>query len=175
MATPRTILAFYRSEGVTAEGHRLREILEWDDVRLEEDHAFIQWLFPTFRPSGFNRNAPVLTDEVADEFRRDASLRENLLRSFDRMLCFYGLLRTPNGIVTGPNWDKRRKSWLVYGDHNYLRITRILDSLTSLGLEETALVFLKCLKEIAASDDGRREIDPQTLDYWRRAANGRIV
>lgn len=89
------------------------------------------------------------------------------------MLAFYGLALDRDGaklkIARGPNWEDRGPKWLRLGDHNHLRITRILDSLCTLGLKDEARAFLAALLELAESDEGRAALEPVTLDFWRRA------
>jgi hypothetical protein len=163
---PTDLLAFYRG-GRDTEGRTLDQILAWDDVELEYVHDYIQWLFPTTRRSAFNPVAPVLTDEVISFFRRDGALRDRLLAAFDRMLRFYGFVRVKGAVERGPAWARRSREWLAPGDHNLRRITRILDSLSTLGLGDEARAFLRALE--ALDERERRAIGPLTYRYWREA------
>ncbi len=88
------------------------------------------------------------------------------------MMGFYGLecddRASPIRVGKAPDFRQRAQVWLHPGNHNFLRITRILRSLTLLGLEDYAqalLMFLEKLYEEEAAAIGAR-----TLDYWRRAA-----
>jgi hypothetical protein len=56
---------------------------------------------------------------------------------------------------------------LTSGNHNFLRISRILRSLSLLGLRTHATALLKCLEGIYAEDP--HTIGATTLGYWRRA------
>ncbi|MEZ0230239.1 MAG: opioid growth factor receptor-related protein [Planctomycetota bacterium] len=165
------ILAFYRGSPDTR-GRTLDEILAWDDERLEDVHDYIQWLFPTTRRSDFNPFAPVLTEGTIAAFRADASLRARLRASLERMLRFYGFerveLRGQPVVRRAANWPLRSPQWLGSGDHNHLRITRILDSLSTLGLEEEAKAFYRELDQLQ-EDGAGRDIDRETFDYWRDA------
>ncbi|KAJ4373302.1 hypothetical protein N0V83_003596 [Neocucurbitaria cava] len=73
-----------------ARGRTLEEILSWSDSELERCHNYIQMLFPLPEGSPFNWEAPVITRKVMLEFRSRNELRDNLRRSFERMLGFYG-------------------------------------------------------------------------------------
>jgi opioid growth factor receptor-like protein len=85
--------------------------------------------------------APVLNRESIEEFRARPDLQEKLLFSFTRMMNFYGLEVRSGERVTitrAPNFAAKATVWLSPGNHNHLRITRILRCLTVLGLEPEA-------------------------------------
>jgi hypothetical protein len=168
------LLRFHRLEGPDARGRTLSEIWTWDASRLEGVHDYIQWLFPLAEPSAFNPDAPLLTEATIEAFRSDASLRDRLLRSLTLMLEFYGLaLASGNDgelrIGRGPAFASTSRGWLQAGDHNHLRLTRILTSLRLLGLEDHARALYECLVTIAR--DHPSAISATTLAYWRRAAS----
>lgn len=168
MAERDPIVEFYRG-GVDAEGRRLAEILGWDDDRLELVHDYIQWVFPTRQPSGVNPFAPLVTGATVRAFAQDASLRARLREALDRMLAFYGLSRSAERIAIDPaRFPDRSRTWLHAGNHNHLRLTRIMESVATLGLPEDARALQRCLlDEVAAAGGGR--ISPRTLEFWRRA------
>jgi hypothetical protein len=138
---------------------------------LERHHDYIQWLFPLPEPSGANPDAPLLTVEDIAAFRSDDSLSKTLLQSFKLMLQFYGLeLSGPADdprVVKGSTFRERHRVWLTSGNHNFLRISRILRSVSLLGLGSCAVVFLTCLEGIYT--ENARVIGETTLGYWRRA------
>jgi hypothetical protein len=110
----------------------------------------------------------VLTPEQMKIFRVDPQIRENLLRSLEKMLGFYGftLDRQPNFEIEESELFAHRQH-VLYGDlnHNHLRITRILRSLTLLGLPDVACLFLMALK--AGDHDGT--LPKQSIEYWDAA------
>ncbi len=152
------ILRFYRQLGPDDRGRSLADIQAWDDGRLEAVHDYIQWLFPLPDASAFNPGAPILSDEDIAAFRSDAGLRRALLASLARMRRFYGLAGDP----------ARQAAWLTPGDHNMLRLSRILRCLHLLGLEDAAAALLRELEALYQAGAGRA-IGPVTLGYWRRA------
>lgn len=168
------LIAFYRGEATDAAGRRIEEILAWSDGELEAVHDYIQWLFPLSEPSVFSSSAPIVTPAVARSFRDDPALRATLTRAFDRFLEFLGLesRRTPAGleIVRGPRFAERSRTWLHPGNHNFLRITRVLKSLRLLGLEDLAEGFLLGLEEIYREHSA--VIGTVTHAYWREAGSG---
>jgi hypothetical protein len=165
---PADIIEFYRSAAADGEGRRLDEILAWDYIRLELIHDFIQWLFPLPEPSQFNDDAPVLTSKQIQLFHADASLRENLLRSTEKLLGFYGfeLVNEPRLEIKESDLFALREPVLYGGfNHNHLRVTRILRSLTILGLPEIAKLFLLRLN----ASDHHGTLPQESLGYWSAA------
>ena len=169
MANP--LIAFYLGEDTDSEGRWLRDLRAWDHARLENVHDYIQWLFPTRQRSQFNPHAPMLDDAAVRAFRADARLRAALLDSFRQMLAFYGFcLGEEHGqplVETAADWETRRRQWFHASDHNLLRITRILDCLTTLGLEDHARAFLRALD--AVCDAAPAAIPARTRGFWRSA------
>jgi hypothetical protein len=167
------IVGFY-SGGRDAEGRTLEEVLSWDDNRLEAVHNYIQWLFPTRRPSGVNPDAPLIDEGTVRAFADTLVLRESLLRSLDRMLAFYGLRRTAAADggqrveIDRSRFLDRARIWLHQGNHNHLRLTRIIESLSTLGLRAQAAALQRCLTEDVSGEAGDR-ITPRTLQFWQRA------
>jgi len=163
------IVSFY-SGGADAAGRTLDEILAWDDHRLEAVHDYIQWVFPTRQASGVNPLAPLVTDATVAAFHRDAALRERLRQALDRMLFFYGLSRSGTRIaVDDLRFPVRARVWLRPGNHNHLRLTRILESLATLGLTAEARALQRCLLEDVYAGPGAESVSARTADFWRRA------
>ena len=162
------LLDFYRQDAPDSEGRWLRDLWGWDDEALESVHDFIQWLFPLPEPSQFNPDAPLLTATDISAFRADDSLRANLRRSFERILSFLGLAEQPDGaIAEGPNFAARAADVWNTPNHNWLRITRILRSLTLLGLEPQAQALYACLSGFYQSR--KSPIPDNTFRYWSAA------
>ena len=151
----------------------LSDIHEFDFYELEFNHDYIQWLFPLPEPSGANASAPLLSNEDILAFTSDELLRKHLLQSFELMLSFFGLElvdASDAGILTvrrAPHFDERQNAWLHPGGHNFLRISRILRSLTLLGCARHAAAFLSCLEAIFT--ENFETIGTTTIGYWRRA------
>ena len=167
-----TIVRFYGGAGVDTRGRSLDDILAWDDDALERVHDFIQWLFPLDEPSAFNPDAPLLADDDRTAFRGDAHLAANLKRAFLRILTFYGFALDEAGgapvVRRSSSWEVRRSVWLHPGNHNHLRLTRILKSLVLLGQPALARALLERLQE-EAKTAGPGCISPTTLRYWSEA------
>jgi hypothetical protein len=158
------LVAFYQGD-CDDRGRSLDDVLRFDDAALERVHDFVQWLFPLRERSGANPDAPTLDDAAVESFRTGPELQEALRRSLDRMLTFYGLQRSGDAIVPAPGFSARRQ-WLTPGNHNHLRLTRMLISLRTLGLETEARALYRCLCDIAARCGG---ITAATRRYWDEA------
>jgi hypothetical protein len=166
------IIGFYSGTEPDHRGRHLHEIQRWPDDQLENVHDYIQWLFPLAEPSGFNVAAPVLNRESIEAFRARPDLQEKLRFSFIRMMSFYGLEVRSGERVTitrGPNFATKSTVWLSPGDHNHLRLTRILKCLNLLGLEAEAKALFACLSEIYEDERDKElpAISDETLRYWR--------
>lgn len=166
------ILAFYQGQSPDSEGRMIETIWSWDYRELEYIHNYIQWLFPLKEKSRFNWNAPVLTDEVIQTFRTNEQLKANLKKSLEVMLQFYGLRcnqldNTNIEITRSGAYQERKLEWIEKGNHNYLRITRILTSLRLLGLENYARAFFNCLNQIYLEEG--KTIGSETYTYWKNA------
>ena len=106
---------FLLNEGPDNRGRYVLEILSKDNYFWEHTHDFIQWIFPTDKKSWYNRKAPVLTEKCEAPY---------LLLSLQRYKQY---LET----VT-----------LTPYNHNCLRISRILRSLSLLSTKDIAKQFL---------------------------------
>jgi hypothetical protein len=174
--TNSRLLDFYLGVGADDRGRHLREMLQWPDARLEQVHDYIQWMFPLTEKSAFNIRAPVLTPSDISEFRSNPELRQNLKASFVRILGFYGLILSGSHLLKVKRalyFEEASANWISPGNHNHLRITRILKSLLILGLEEEALAFYGCLKDIYRAECAKSSpgISEATLSFWQRAVN----
>ena len=169
------ILTFYSGRSTDPRGRRLPDIQQWPDDLLESNHDFIQWMFPLLEPSSVHPEAPILDQETIRAFKAHPELQQNLRESFLRMLAFYGFeLNVESGLTVRRRSDFASQSagWLWPGNHNHLRITRILKSLRLLGLEPEARAFFKCLSELYAEETGRGipRITATTFQFWSAAA-----
>ncbi|KAH6644619.1 opioid growth factor receptor conserved region-domain-containing protein [Boeremia exigua] len=91
-STGSAIVRFYDPDvrAKDTRGRTQEQILAWDDSHLEHSHNYIQVLFPLPEGSPFNWSAPVIDLETMRAFRTRSELRQQLGRSFERMLTFYG-------------------------------------------------------------------------------------
>ena len=167
------IVAFYRGRGTDSVGRSLQEIRAWGNDRLEYVHDYIQWMFPNQVPSRFNPDAPLLDDDQIRAFHGDDQLQAELTRSFNRMMDFYGFeVVDKNGqtcIRPAKTWNERKRVWLNPGNHNFLRITRILTCLRLLGADGQAQAFMDALTRVYESE-AKEVIGARTFQFWQSAA-----
>jgi hypothetical protein len=167
------ILRFYGSGGTDHAGRTLEEILAWDDWHLEEVHDYIQWLFPLQEPSRANPCAPLLTADDIASFRRSPPRLEALHRAFVRILAFYGCEAIGSGgdtvIARSSDWPARSANWVRPSNHNHLRLTRIMKSLTLLGLNGEARALALFLLELVANPK-IRAFSRTTVRIWQETS-----
>jgi hypothetical protein len=164
------LLSFFRG-GSDDRGRTLDEILTWNRDRLEYTHDYIQWLFPLRDRSGANPSAPVLSDADVQAFHSDPALQHHLRRALRLMLDFYGLQlieppTAPPQVIRRETFETFAPEWLQPGNHNFLRLTRILKSLQTLGLQSHARATFEALRAIY--DEHGPVIGRRTFDFWLR-------
>ena len=136
------------------------DILNYDNKKLEDKHKYIQYLFPLPIKSKYNPDAPVINQIFINEAINNMEIRKNIIKSFLRMLNFYGYSYSvkPFDII-----DKgETKQWLTKQNHNYLRITRILKFLMLVKMDLLAYKFVEQLCKLNESG----KIDEESFNVW---------
>lgn len=147
---------------------------------LENTHDYIQWLFPTLQASQYNPSAPVLDPETLSYFRLPI-IQSRIRESLHIMLGFYGpqmgfhSVFSSDGslekiVVEDLSQTGRRPRLLDRVtqdscDHNYLRITRILQCLQLVGLHQEAKLFFQALENLYQQG----KIPTKSFDFWKEA------
>ena len=121
------------------------------DQDIEQNHDFIQWLFPLAELSGANRRAPVLSAEDVKEIHASGLAQIALAAATDRMSHFY----------------IRHGHWLVDHDHNHLRITRIIKSLRLLRGPGEAEDFRRVI--LRRDEQAGRPVSAGSRQHWINA------
>lgn len=147
------LLEFYLDQGTDSRGRTLQEIVAWEDpAEWEKCHDFIQWVFPLPEPSRFNPNAPLLDEDTLEVFRTSPRIQVNIAKAYafaQRFLWIKGV------------------SWLQPGDHNHLRITRIIRFLNLTGNTMAANHVYKMVCQLAKTSPD--SISDTTLEFWQQA------
>lgn len=144
----------------------IKQIQEYDYRTKESEHDFVQWIFPSFKPSKPNPLSPVLIPKLLEELKNDPVIVANIRKSFLAMLDFYGLkYNEQTHVVLKANFEERSKVWLKAENHNFLRITRILECLDNFGLAKEKEAFQKFMLQLAAEHN--QIISPTTASYWK--------
>ena len=155
MGANKRIIDFFAGERPDGAGRYLSELQTWPDEQLESVHDFIQWMFPLTEPSPVNPDAPVLDEDTIREIRARPELQAQVRASWLRMKQFY----------------EGSRQWISPGNHNHLRITRILKCLRLLGLDPEAEAFFKWLEQIYNEErrTPRPGITARTFQFWMSA------
>ena len=137
------LIDFYLGEGTDNADRTLNDVWQLSYSALEAMDD--QWIFPTK-----NKEDVILTMEDIQLFKSNPKLKENLIISFEKMLSFFGLRLSLEEhtlmVRKGLNYNERKHVLFEGGlNHNYLRVTKILNCLNNLGLREHALAFFNFL------------------------------
>ena len=149
---------FFQNKITNIDGLKYNDILNYDNKKLEDRHNYIQYLFPLPVKSKYNPDAPVIDQIFINEAIINMKIRKNIIKSFLRMLNFYGYSYSvkPFDIIDKGEY----KQWLSRGNHNYLRITRILKFLMLVGMELLAYKFVEQLCKL------RDKTDEDSFNFW---------
>lgn len=161
------VIEFYRGKPTKHEGLTYESAINFTDDKLEVHHSYIQWLFPLEVPSNFNPFAPLLTNEQKELFKSDNDLKNKLIVAFERMLKFYSFKFDSDRIIPVKRITPETVHWFHFGDHNYLRISRILRCLNLCGETVRASLFLEALTKLYLEFPGY--ISSNNMKYWQEA------
>jgi hypothetical protein len=142
---------FLEGSGLDGSGRRIAEVLAFGLGALESHHDFIQWLFPLPEASRAVPGSPVLTAAEILAIKASPKAQANLAAAQRRMEWFY-------------EWTDH---WLQRGDHNQLRITRIIKSVRLLVGDAQADQFR--YRILTKAHRLNAEISDTTLRYWAEA------
>lgn len=190
------LLLFYFGRMLDHCGRNISEIWKFDHKKLEEDHIYIQLLFPTDKEPGFvftldmlnsgkskpDIVPPILWEKDVKYLQKSkdeiaSSFRANMLKSLDLMLDFYGLQYSFKNdkiiIERSPTFEERQSVWLSKDNHNFMRITRILKSLRLCGLDKYSVALFNALSELHEIEEYKTIIDySASFDYWKGVVKG---
>lgn len=166
-----SIIEFYKNK-VEANGkkdYKFSEILGWNDYKLEVEHDFIQWLFPD-KTGGMNKNAPKLSEDDVEIFKKDKDIRNNVLKAVVRMLRFYGYIIVKDDVVQVQNLKRMEKGIYIglYSEHNYKRLTRMMIFLNKIDMKLLSRLIMLSLCYSMRKDKFLRNkfISSGGLNHW---------
>ena len=118
--------------------------------------------------SQHDRKAPILTEHDIDVFRTNKDIQANVVKSLSWFLWFLGLkLCEDKSVERNTDFWLIKRNWLRLRNHNFLRITRVLQFLCLIGMEDYAFGLYCCLVEIYK--ESRFAIGETTMQYWKDA------
>jgi len=71
--------------------------------------------------------------------------------------------------IDAARFADRAELWLRPNNHNHLRLTRIIQSLATLGLVEDARALQRCLVDDIAGGPTADRVSAATVRFWRTA------
>lgn len=148
------IIDFYSDRGICCSGHSRTQLLMASDKEWEDNHSFIQWIFPSTEPSAYSSTAPILTQEDINVFLTNMQVRYSVYPSIQRFMEF---LRFQDPVTTKPFWWRER-------DHNQLRITRALAFFKACYFEEALEDFETRIQDLEFAHPNI--ISNITYSYW---------
>jgi len=165
--TKSQIESFYDCTGCDDKGRTFWEVISQSDKWFERCHDHVQWLYPLLTKSAYNPNAPLLTDEIINSLKANPVIQDNIIMAFYRIMNFYGLYRKDQDTIDIFEPWFQNQTWISPGNHNFLRITRVITSLRLLGFPKHAEMFRKCVLKIA--DSHIEIIGETTKKFWTNA------
>ncbi|XP_054247813.1 opioid growth factor receptor [Indicator indicator] len=164
-------LSFYKNEiRFLPHGLYIDTLLEsWKNNYevLEDNHSYIQWLFP-LREHGMNRHARPLTWKEIQAFKRSKEVMQRFVRAYQLMLRFYGIVlvnEETGELKRAENWAERFQN-LNRFSHNNLRITRILKCLGEMGYEHYQVHLVKFFLTETLVKETLPNVKKSALDYF---------
>jgi hypothetical protein len=155
---------FLNEKAPDNQGRYLSNYYKFTPFEWEAYHDVIQWAFPTKTESRYNSDAPI----IPDDFNYTADNQRTILLLLSGYLESIGLrILGDNSKLFFDYMDNfyRYSSWIHKSNHNYKRLTRVIECLGLFGLkdEQNALVdFLLYDLAIKYRDD----ISADTVVYW---------
>ncbi|KAI1454151.1 hypothetical protein F4805DRAFT_334434 [Annulohypoxylon moriforme] len=158
-----------------SDGHRLEEILEWDDERLQNGRGYMDWLFPV------PYNSDRIDQQTLIYCRSSNEILWNMRVSFTRMMALYGFdveYDHENGegelrIGFPRNNRDSFKRWLKDTDHSHTRIARIFVCLRLFSLTDEAVKAYEAFTYV--NELFGNPVSNDTLDIWTQSIDLPLV
>ena len=145
------IIGFLEGKSPDSRGRMLSMLLQQIDYDAENNHDYIQWMFPLNEPSQAVSGAPVLTCFDIDEIRENQLVIKNLEKFAGWFLWFL----------------ERNDHWITKYDHNHLRIARAIKLLRLLTSDLVAEAFRD--EVVALVGNNLSLVDQRARDFWAGA------
>lgn len=151
----------------------LEQFQTYSDDDVERVHDFVQILFPTDSQSQAQPGAPYLSPEDMARMYQDKKFKSSAKQALEKMLAFYGLAYNPDNMQMERLKDREEnyKKYFVRGgsgQHNWMRLTRILRFLELMCWDEEKCALANQLqemqKEIPVELDKRYK---NSLRFWK--------
>lgn len=176
-------LLFLDGKGMDGNGRYISEYFDFDRDKWEDCHNHVQWAFPSHIASRFNINAPVVHDMDAFALEMTINASNNAQRLMEAYLDSLGFVMGSDDYYRFDPTSERNKIWLTPFNHNYQRISRLLNFLYHTDIDMCHHVFGEFLRAAELAKDwvevdafNRRApvITAETLLFWSKAAIGEL-
>ncbi|CAD8124539.1 unnamed protein product [Paramecium sonneborni] len=112
---------------------------------MEQDHSYIQWIFPNFFQSNFNSDSYRLTIEERNKMISDKEVMDFYFDNYKMILRFFGIRWSVDNLEF-ENKDQFQIC-IQINTHNQLRLKRIFASLSVLGKRQEAIKLLNFIQK----------------------------
>lgn len=175
----KILIDFYTKNGRDAEGRSFDNLMAFPPSKLEAVHDYIQWLFPTNKPSAFNPKAPMLDVATIEMLKKSVVFHRRFTEAVARTFRLWEIPHTeiedePCALPIIDHRFNDHRYWMWQNDHNLLRMTRVMTSARLLGYKQTALSLFEALFGLSLVENGKF-ITNINLAFWYEAATGRSI
>lgn len=121
---------------------------EFAYTQLETRHDYIQWLFPSPERSRFNAQSVPLSAAEGAAIQADAEAKARVCQAYQLIVDFwgFGLVDAEAGALQcSAGCETRFANLNTPFNHNFLRISRVLNCLNATGWKHYVRPFLKAL------------------------------
>ena len=168
MADNDILLRFFRNEEDPQIPHRHEDVVCFTDNEMEWHHDFIQWIFPTTQPSVMHPDAPAIDEHFTEQLFADKCAMKNFCKSCQRYLNYMNFECEGDCNIVD---STREIPFYKLPYHNFLRITRVLDSLNQTGHPQCSKAVYEKMFEVMRSGANKKELSfllNASVEYWRR-------
>ena len=81
------LVDFFAGNKQDNKGRYITTYLKYDPKEIEQYHDFIQWAFPTSKPSEYNPDAPIIDDTFAEHLQENSKALENYCSEYFDKKC----------------------------------------------------------------------------------------
>ena len=142
---------FLTHKGKDFKGRTLEDIWSFSDKEIEENHDFIQIVFPLNKPSQSVFHGYYLdSQDIVDQIKNNEEATSNIIKSSQWFISFL----------------ERNMYWNSRHDHNQLRITRVIECLRLLVSDEEADNFYNNVLQLIKNNN---QVNMRTLNFWKNA------
>lgn len=142
---------FLTLKGKDFKNRTLQDIWSFSDKEIEEEHDFIQVVFPLNKPSQSVFHGHYLYNQnLVNQIKNNKEATNNIIKSSKWFFSF---------LERNMYWNKRY-------DHNQLRITRVIECLRLLVSDQEADSFYNNVVELIKHNN---LVSIRTLNFWKNA------